>query len=280
MTRLLNSIPTLFIRLQHLTWLRRQRNSSRRTTEHYTEREVETEQKARGQRTTKKDKNFCGIDRRRSNNNITKTASRSRVGSFSSGGCLFTIMDFKKTPLVWRISACLPLLLVSLVLMPKVGQTLQCYECSDFPREVGSLDENFGPCPGWLRPPKYYGLSSLYDACMTVKLVNGTILAQNAVIYKQCLGYRLVVADIQFCSIAVSHVNCRKHIPKSLRPVSGARVRIKCCRRPRCNAPKRFHWPKEQQMRAKMDEPARESIANSQRTRGTKGRTKQGLSKS
>ena len=70
-----------------------------------------------------------------------------------------------------------------LVLLPKVGLSLQCYECSSFPREADSLDEQFGPCPGWRRPPKYYGLTSLYNACMTVKLRNGTILAQNAVIY-------------------------------------------------------------------------------------------------
>ena len=73
----------------------------------------------------------------------------------------------------------------------KVALALQCYECSSFPREPGSQDEPLGPCPGWLQPAKYYGLSSLYDGCMTVKLANnGTVLAQNAVIYSQCLQYQ------------------------------------------------------------------------------------------
>ena len=49
-----------------------------------------------------------------------------------------------------------------------------------------------GSCPGWQRKAKYYGLSSLYNACMTVKLKgNGTIIAQNAVIYAQCLEYKV-----------------------------------------------------------------------------------------
>ena len=73
----------------------------------------------------------------------------------------------------------------------KVAVALQCYECSSFPREPGSQDESLGPCPGWLKPAKYYGLSSLYGGCMTVKLANnGTVLAQNAVIYSQCLQYQ------------------------------------------------------------------------------------------
>ena len=46
------------------------------------------------------------------------------------------------------------------------------------------------------RQAKYYGLSSLYDGCMTVKLGNnGSILAQNAVIYSQCLQYQQNVPD-------------------------------------------------------------------------------------
>ena len=57
---------------------------------------------------------------------------------------------------------------------------------------------------GWKRPAKYFGLSSLYDGCMTVKLAyNGSVLAQNAVIYSQCLQYQ-------------------KDVPISLRPHSGS----------------------------------------------------------
>jgi len=32
---------------------------------------------------------------------------------------------------------------------------LECFECSDFPREEYSEDEEMGTCPGWLRPPRY-----------------------------------------------------------------------------------------------------------------------------
>ncbi len=31
---------------------------------------------------------------------------------------------------------------------------LECFECSDFPREEYSEDEEMGTCPGWLRPPR------------------------------------------------------------------------------------------------------------------------------
>ena len=54
--------------------------------------------------------------------------------------------------------------------------SLQCYECSDFPRERGSQDESLGSCPGWQRPTIYYGLNSLYDGCMTVKLANNGLV--------------------------------------------------------------------------------------------------------
>ena len=77
-------------------------------------------------------------------------------------------------------------------ILPKKVDTLQCYECSDFPREPESQDETMGPCPGWQREATYYGLYSLYDGCMTVELKsNGTVIAQNAVIYSQCLEYRV-----------------------------------------------------------------------------------------
>lgn len=110
-----------------------------------------------------------------------------------------------------------------LLQISKVVWCLQCYECSDFPREPGSQDESLGACPGWLRPAKYYGLTTLYDGCMTVKLANnGTVLAQNAVIYAQCLQYQ-------------------KNVPSSLK-LQGLQVRIRCCTQPKCNAPKKYRW--------------------------------------
>ena len=73
-----------------------------------------------------------------------------------------------------------------------------CYECSNFPYEEGSLDEKLGPCPGWKREPKSYGVggtnnttgSSLYDGCMTIILSNGAVVSQNAVVLSQCLEYK------------------------------------------------------------------------------------------
>ena len=35
-----------------------------------------------------------------------------------------------------------------------VTWSLECFECSDFPREDYSEDEEQGTCPGWLRPPR------------------------------------------------------------------------------------------------------------------------------
>lgn len=110
-----------------------------------------------------------------------------------------------------------------LLQISKVVWCLQCYECSDFPREPGSQDESLGACPGWLRPARYYGLTTVYDGCMTVKLANnGTVLAQNAVIYSQCLQYQ-------------------RDVPNSLK-LQGLQVRIRCCSQPKCNAPKKYRW--------------------------------------
>jgi hypothetical protein len=36
-----------------------------------------------------------------------------------------------------------------------VTSSLECFECSDFPREDYSEDEEQGTCPGWLRPPRF-----------------------------------------------------------------------------------------------------------------------------
>ena len=50
------------------------------------------------------------------------------------------------------------------------------------------------------------------------------------------------------------------NIPKTLRPFDGAEIQIRCCQESKCNAPKQYRW---NQMLAKMDDPRRESIANS-----------------
>ena len=144
---------------------------------------------------------------------------------------------------------------VVILWLVQISHTLQCYECSDFPREPESQDENLGPCPGWQRPAKYYGLTSLYDGCMTVKLAhNGTVLAQNAVIYSQCLEYQ-------------------RNVPQSLK-LHLQSVRIRCCKESKCNAPKRYRWwnlfQEEQQMRwNKMDDHRIHTIANSESKRET-----------
>jgi len=131
-----------------------------------------------------------------------------------------------------------------LLQISKLVWCLQCYECSDFPREPGSQDEALGKCPGWKRPAKYFGLSSLYDGCMTVKLAyNGSVLAQNAVIYSQCLQYQ-------------------KDVPISLRPHSELEVRISCCRESKCNAPKKYRWNQQILLQQQEMDDQRESIAN------------------
>ena len=88
---------------------------------------------------------------------------------------------------------------------------------------------------------------------MTVKLAhNGSVLAQNAVIYSQCLQYQ-------------------KDVPLSMRPVQELEVRIGCCRESKCNAPKKYRWNQGQKylstipgLHKKMDDQATVgSIANS-----------------
>ena len=48
------------------------------------------------------------------------------------------------------------LLLLTLIaeISDHVTWSLECFECSDFPREDYSEDEEQGTCPGWLRPPR------------------------------------------------------------------------------------------------------------------------------
>ena len=90
---------------------------------------------------------------------------------------------------------------------------------------------------------------------MTVKLAhNGSVLAQNAVIYSQCLEYQ-------------------RNVPESLKQLHAGPVRVRCCQKSKCNAPKRYRllvFQQEQQMlwkRHKMDENEavyHPSIANSE----------------
>ena len=105
-----------------------------------------------------------------------------------------------------------------------------CYECSNFPYEDGSLDEKLGPCPGWKRAPKSYGVgganntigSSLYDGCMTIILSNGAVVSQNAVVLSQCLEYK--TGDMS--SIHFS--------------IFGFPSKILCCQGTLCNGPSKI----------------------------------------
>ena len=105
-----------------------------------------------------------------------------------------------------------------------------CYECSNFPYEDGSLDEKLGPCPGWKREPKSYGVSgtnntfgsSLYDGCMTIILSNGAVVSQNAVVLSQCLEYK--TGDM-----SSTHFN-----------IFGFPSKILCCQGTLCNGPSKI----------------------------------------
>ena len=105
-----------------------------------------------------------------------------------------------------------------------------CYECSNFPYEDGSLDEKLGPCPGWKREPKSYGVGgtnntmgkSLYDGCMTIILSNGAVVSQNAVVLSQCLEYK--TGDM-----SSTHFN-----------IFGFPSKILCCQGPLCNGPSKI----------------------------------------
>ncbi len=90
---------------------------------------------------------------------------------------------------------------------------LECFECSDFPREEYSEDEEMGTCPGWLRPPRLtsatlwykiklltrvfsyrtYPETSIYDGCMTILLTNGTVVSQNAILFNECSNYQVII---------------------------------------------------------------------------------------
>ena len=105
-------------------------------------------------------------------------------------------------------------------------QYIACYECSSFPPEEDSQDEPLGPCPGWKREPKKYGVGSggtaghsLYDACMTIVLSNGTVVSQNAVVYTQCIEYKT------------------GSLPSALYRIFAMSTKIYCCRGSLCNGP-------------------------------------------
>ena len=103
-----------------------------------------------------------------------------------------------------------------------------CYECSSFPYEEDSLDELLGPCPGWRRPPKQYGVggsgsntigSSLYDGCMTIVLSNASIISQNAIVFSQCLKYK------------------SGSLSSTLYDIFGMPSKVYCCKGSLCNGP-------------------------------------------
>ena len=103
-----------------------------------------------------------------------------------------------------------------------------CYECSSFPYEEDSLDELLGPCPGWRRPPKQYGVggsgsntigSSIYDGCMTIVLSNASIVSQNAIVFSQCLKYK------------------SGSLSSNLYDIFGMPSKVYCCKGSLCNGP-------------------------------------------
>ena len=109
---------------------------------------------------------------------------------------------------------------------PSKSQDIACYECSSFPPEEDSQDEPLGSCPGWKREGKTYGVgsdgttgNSLYDACMTIVLSNGTVVSQNAVVYTQCIDYKT------------------GSLPSALYRIFAMSTKIYCCRGSLCNGP-------------------------------------------
>ena len=110
----------------------------------------------------------------------------------------------------------------------ELQQYISCYECSNFPYEEDSLDELLGPCPGWRRAPKQYGVSrtgsnvvgsSIYDGCMTIVLSNASVISQNAIVFSQCLKYK------------------SGSLSSTLFDIFGMPSKVYCCRGSLCNGP-------------------------------------------
>ena len=75
---------------------------------------------------------------------------------------------------------------------PVLTEDLECFECSEFPREEDSMDEPLGPCPGWRnsshqvqRYSKVQGAGSLYDGCLTIRILPSLqVVGQHGVNFK------------------------------------------------------------------------------------------------
>ena len=61
----------------------------------------------------------------------------------------FTLMGF-----LWKNNSFSFWFILVLETCIRATSSLECFECSDFPREDYSEDEEQGTCPGWLRPPR------------------------------------------------------------------------------------------------------------------------------
>ena len=107
-------------------------------------------------------------------------------------------------------------------------QVLECFKCSDFPREEGSLDEPLGACPGWdhaglQRLSLEKGAGSLYDGCLTIRLrPSRRIVAQSA-------------ANFETCSSA--------NFNTTVFEVFGMEADVTCCLGSRCNGPQPWERP-------------------------------------
>ena len=110
----------------------------------------------------------------------------------------------------------------------KEPKYILCYECSSFPYEEDSLDEPLGPCPGWRRTPRQYGVDgsggsttgiSIYDGCMTIVLSNASIVSQNAIVFSQCLKYK------------------SGSLSSTLYDIFGMPSKVYCCKGSLCNGP-------------------------------------------
>ena len=116
-----------------------------------------------------------------------------------------------------RKQECIEMLKLTLFLLflTRVAAAIRCYECSAFPRERYSQDERLSRCPG-ARSAATDRAPGLYDACMAITLSNGTVVAQNAVGYGTCQGYRTA-------------------LPPTVEETFGMAGTVWCCRKDFCN---------------------------------------------
>lgn len=112
-----------------------------------------------------------------------------------------------------------------------IGNGIRCFQCSQFPREEFSEDEYLGPCPAAVKSVVKYPANSLYDGCLLLELDNGTVAAQNAVIYEDCVK------------------NYRYWLEDEAKTVFGQKAKVTCCGGDLCNRPRSQTRPKQRPKR-------------------------------